>query len=207
LSEELVDPASAAEAKAIQFLQIAVMAAEGVAVLAVARAEVRAARTEADAERLVSSIETTRGAAEPLWPPALDPARQGQLTDKQALTAWAAAQPWRDIDPAAADASRASLDRLRDLDPAAANALDALHRAAATPARPTSSVVPPETGSSTSASARGRAIHSSADAVAASYPAPLTAAAAHTATLRTVAAATPTQVSTTAKPHVTRLGR
>jgi hypothetical protein len=207
LSEELVDPASAAEAKAIQFLQIAVMAAEGVAVLAAARAEARAARTEADAERLVSSIETTRGAAEPLWQPALDPTRQGQLTDKQALTAWAASQPWRDIDSAAADASRGSLDRLRDLDPAAAKALDALHRAGATPAQPTSFVVPPETGSSTSASARGRAIHSSADAVAASYPAPLTIAAAHPATPRTIAVATPPQLSTTVKPRATRFGR
>ena len=207
MSEELVDPASAAEAKAIQFLQIAVMAAEGVAVLAAARAEARAARTEADAERLVSSIETTRGAAEPLWQSALDPARQGQLTDKQALTAWAAAQPWRDIDPAAAKASRASLDRLRTLNPAAADVLDALRSSEAPPVQATSPVVSPLDGSSTVAATRGRVIHSSADAVAASYPKPLTAAAAHTATPRTIAAATPTQVSTTAKPHATRLGR
>jgi hypothetical protein len=207
LSEELVDPASAAEAKAIQFLQIAVMAAEGVAVLAAARAEARAARTEADAERLASSIETTRGAAEPLWRPALDPAQQGQLTDKQALTAWAASQPWRDIDPAAADASRASLDRLRALNPAAADVLDASRSSEAPPAQAMSSVVPPLDGSSTVAATRGSVIHSSADAVAASYPAPLAAATARTATPRTIAAATPTQVSTTVKPHATRFGR
>ena len=180
MSEELVDPASAAEAKAIQFLQIAVMAAEGVAVLATARAEARAARTEAEVERLVSSIETTRGAAEPLWRPALDPARQGQLTAKQALTAWATSQPWRDVDPAASAASRASLDRLRDVDPAATAALDTLHSAGTTAAQPTSSVVSLLTGSSTTAPARGSVIHSSAHAVAVSYPTPLTASAART---------------------------
>ena len=113
MSEELVDPASAAEAKAIQFVQIAVMAAEGIAVLAAARAEARAARAEADAEGLLSSIEATRGTAEGLWQPAIDPARRDQLNDRQALTAWSAAQPWSNVDPSAAEASRAALERLR----------------------------------------------------------------------------------------------
>jgi hypothetical protein len=207
LSEELVDPASAAEAKAIQFLQIAVMAAEGLAVLATARAEARVARTEVEVERLVSSIETTRGAAEPLWRPAVDPALQGQLTEKEALTAWAASQPWSGVDPAAADASRASLVRLRELDPAAADALDALRTNRAAPTEATISVVSPLARSSTAAPKRGRVIHSSAEAVAASYPAPLTTAAAHASAARTIAATTPTQVSAAAKSHTTNLGR
>ena len=145
MSDELVDPASAAEAKAIQFLQIAVMAAEGIAVLAAARAGASAARTEADAGRLLTSVEATRASAEPLWQPALDPARLGQLNDRQALTAWSAAQPWRDVEPAAEAASRASLERLRELQPHAVDAYDALRDEGKAPAQAMRSVVQPLT--------------------------------------------------------------
>jgi hypothetical protein len=211
MSEELVDPASAAEAKAIQFVQIAVMAAEGIAVLATARAEASAARTEADAGRLLTSIEATRASAEPLWRPALDPARLGQLNDRQALTAWSAAQPWRDVEPAAEAASRASLDRLRELQPHAVDAYDALRAQGDGPAHAMRSVVPVLAGAtspSTASTTRGSAIHSAADAVAASYPAPVTTATARAATQAGVSGATrPQPISAAARPNATRSGR
>jgi hypothetical protein len=210
LSEELVDPASAAEAKAIQFLQIAVMAAEGIAVLAAARAEAHAARTEADAEGLVSSIQATRGTAESLWQPAIDPARRGQLNDRQALTAWSAAQPWRDVDPAAAEASRASLERLRELQPAAVESYDALRAKGVAPTQAMRSVVPmlaDGSSSSTAPTTGGSAIHSSADAVAVSFPVPLASATAQRATHPVIDAMQPRQLSAAMKSTPARLGR
>jgi hypothetical protein len=211
MSEELADPVSAAEAKAIQLLQVAVMAAEGVAVLAAARAEARAARTEADAERLLEEIEAARVPAEHLWRPALDPARRGELNDRQALTAWAAAQPWRDVDPTAAEASRASLDRLRELDPVAVRSYDTLQSKGIAPAQAMKSAVSVLAGtapSSTAPAPRGGVIHSASDAVAASYPRPLTGTAARVAPQPGAAgAAARQQLSNVAKPRSTRLGR
>jgi hypothetical protein len=211
MSEELVDPVSAAEAKAIQFLQIAVMAAEGIAVLAAARAEASAARTEADAGRLLTSIEATRATAEPLWQPAIDPARLRQLNDRQALTAWSAAQPWRDAEPAAEAASGASLERLRELQPRAVDAYDALRAAGKGPAQAMRSVVPLLAGAtrpSTASTTRGSAIHSAADAVAVSYPAPLTAAVAGAAAEPGVRGALTRQpLAAAVKPHARRSGR
>jgi len=199
LSEELVDPASAAEAKAIQFLQIAVMAAEGIAALAAARAEARAARTEADADGLLSSIQATRGAAEILWGPTIGPARRGQLNDRQALTAWSAAQ-----------ASRASLERLRELRPAAVEAYDALRAKGIAPTQAMRSVVPMLARSSSSSTAPtigGSAIHSAADAVAVSFPVPLAAATAQSATHPVAGAARPRQLSAATTSTPARLGR
>ena len=210
MSEELVDPASAAEAKAIQFLQIAVMAAEGIAALAAARAEARAARTEADADGLLSSIQATRGAAEILWGPTIGPARRGQLNDRQALTAWSAAQPWSNVDPAAAQASRASLERLRELRPAAVEAYDALRAKGIAPTQAMRSVVPMLARSSSSSTAPtigGSAIHSAADAVAVSFPVPLAAATAQSATHPVAGAARPRQLSAATTSTPARLGR
>ena len=211
MSEELADPVSAAEAKAIQLLQVAVIAAEGVAVLAAARAEARAARTEADAERLLEEIEAARVPAERLWRRAVDPARGGELNDRQALTAWAAAQPWRDVDPNAAEASRASLDRLHELNPVAMGSYDSLRSKGITPTQAMKSAVPVLAGtapSSTAPAPRGGVIHSADDAVAASYPRPLTGTAARVAPQPSASGATPLQqLATVAKPHATRLGR
>jgi hypothetical protein len=211
VSDELADPASAAEAKAIQFMQIAVIAAEGIAVLAAARAETRAARAEADTAQLLSSIQRTRGTAERLWQPALDPARRGRLDERQALTAWSAAQPWRDADPAAAEASRASCERLRELNPAAVDAYDALLAKGATSTQAMRSVVPLLTGdasSSTAPATRGSVVHSAADAVATSFPMPLAAAKAQSPTHPDAAgAALARQLSRVTKPHPVRLGR
>jgi hypothetical protein len=210
LSEELVDPASAAEAKAIQFLQIAVMAVEGIAVLAAARAEARAARTEAEVEGLLGSIQATRGTAESLWQPAIDPALRGQLDDRQALTAWSAAQPWRDVDPAAAEASRVSLERLRELEPAAVDTYDALRAKGIAPTEAMRSVVPllagGSTTSSTAATTGASVIHNPATAVAVSFPVPL-AGTAQAATHPIVGAVPPRRLSTPTKPPAVRLGR
>lgn len=210
MSEELVDPASAAEAKAIQFVQIAVMAAEGIAVLAAARAEARAARAEADAEGLLSSIEATRGTAESLWQQAIDPARRGQLNDRQALTAWSAAQPWSNVDPAAAEASRTSLERLRELQPAAVETYDALRAKGIAPTQAMRSVVSMLARSSSSSTAPtigGSAIHSAADAVAVSFPVSLATATAQRAT-QSVGGAMPSRhLSAASKSQAVRLGR
>lgn len=211
MSGELADPVSAAEAKAIQLLQVAVMAAEGVAVLAAARAEARAARTEADAERLLENIEAARVPAEQLWQPALDPAQRGGLNEGQALTAWAAAQPWRDVDPRAAEASRASLDRLNELNPVAIGSYGTLQSKGIAPTQAMKSAVPLFAGTATSSTApttRGAVIHSASDAIAASYPRPLTGTAARVARQPGATGATARQqVSTAAKPRSTRLGR
>lgn len=211
MSDELADPVSAAEAKAIQLMQVAVMAAEGVAVLAAARAEARAARTEADAERLLEEIEAARVPAECLWEPALDPTRRGELNDRQTLTAWAAAQPWRDVDPTAAQASRASLDRLHELNPVAMGSYDTLRSKGIAPTHAMKSAVPVLAGTATPSTApapRGGVIHSAGDAVAASYPRPLTGIASRVARQPDATRATARQqLSTVAKPRATRLGR
>lgn len=207
MSEDLVDPAAAAESKAIQFVQIAVMAAEGVAVLAAARAEARAAQTEAGAVDVRSSIEAARVPAERLWQPALDATQRGQLNDREALTAWSAAQPWRDVDPIAGKASRASLERLRELNPAAVDHYDVLRSKGIAPAHAMRSVVPLLTGasdSSTASVARGGVVHSTADALAASYPGGLTAPAAHPAGALGTGAPKPRQLTTAVKQHAAR---
>jgi len=202
-----------AESKAIQFVQIAVMAAEGVAVLAAARAEARAAKTEAGAADLLSSIEAARIPAERLWQPALDATQRGQLNDRQALTAWSAAQPWRDVDPAAGEASDASVERLRELNPAAVDHYDVLRSKGIAPEHAMRAVVPLLTADprlSTASATRGGAIHNSADAVAASYPAPLTAPAAHAAAAAPIGVAggvRPQQLAMSAKPLAARPGR
>jgi hypothetical protein len=179
--------------------------------LAAARAETRAARTEADAERLLEEIEAARVPAERLWEPALDPTRRGELNDRQALTAWAAAQPWRDVDPKAAEASSASLNRLHELNPAVTGSYDTVQSEGMAPAQAVQSAVPLLAGTATPSTAqapRGGVIHSPSDAVAASYPRPLTGTAARVATLPGSTGATARQqVSTVAKPHATRLGR
>jgi hypothetical protein len=210
LSEELVDPASAAETKAIQFLQIAVMAAEGIAVLAAARAEARAARTEADAEGLLSSIQKTRGTAESLWQPAIDPARRSQLNDREALTAWSAAQPWSNVDPSAAEASRTSLERLRELQPTAVESYDALRAKGIAPTQAMHSVATMfarSSSSSTASTIGGSAIHSAADAVAVSFPVPLATATARSATRSVGGAMQPRYLSVATKSQAPQLGR
>lgn len=210
MSEDLVDPAAAAESKAIQFVQIAVMAAEGVAVLAAARAEARAARTEAGAADLLSSVEAARVPAERLWQPALDATQRDKLTEPQALTAWSAAQPWRDVDPAARKASDGALERLRALNPAAIDHYDVLRSKGIAPAHAMRAAAPVLTGAtvlSTASVARGGVVHNAADAVAASYPARLTAPAATPAGALGTAAPKSRQLPTATKRYAARSGR
>ncbi|BEP13848.1 hypothetical protein acdb102_21590 [Acidothermaceae bacterium B102] len=103
----------------MQYAQLVIMAAEAVAVIAGARARASAERDQTKAAEITKQIATNHKVAAALWDPVLADQERNSLDVAQTLTAWAAAQAWKETDRAAARASTLAEDRLRDLRPAA----------------------------------------------------------------------------------------
>src|SRR4051812_7609809 len=98
------EPLTAAGGKTVQFVSIAVMAAEAYAQTAARRAEAKAEKDQEQANAIRADLAARRGLAQAEWAPLLDPQTYGETTVLDAGRAWASAQAWRP-DPEAEQAT------------------------------------------------------------------------------------------------------
>src|SRR5438132_451754 len=119
MTEMHPDPIGDSGQKAAQYAQILVMAAEALAVISAARARAAAERDQHQADAIATDLAVNHKVAADLWQPVLADHKRDKLDVAQTLTAWSAAQAWRERSPYAERASDLAEDRLRDLRPAA----------------------------------------------------------------------------------------
>ncbi len=141
MSSQFPDPIAEAGEKASQYVTLAVMAAEAVAVIATAKARATGSNDEKITAALNTELDTSRAVAAALWAPALDDEQRGRMDASQALAAWAATQAWRP-EAEAETASNAAEERLRELRPAAMDRYDAYRTEGMDPVQAMRNVVP-----------------------------------------------------------------
>lgn len=142
MTEMHPDPIGDSGQKTAQYVQLVVMAAEALAVIAGARARQSAERDEAKAADIAGQLAVNHKAAQGLWEPVLADHKRGKLDVAQTLTAWSATQAWRESDPAAKRASSLAEDRLRETRPAAMMRYDELRSQGLDPVAAMRQVVP-----------------------------------------------------------------
>ena len=139
--EHAEDPVGHASSKIVQYVSLATMAAEALAQRAQQRAAIAAATDERATAALRAQHTGARTAARLQWQIVLNPRRGTDLSLADAGLAWAASQPWRELDPEAALAGDRALERMRELRPdvmarfdrltnAGVDQVEAMHRVA-----------------------------------------------------------------------------
>jgi len=115
--EHAEDPVGHASSKIVQYVSLATMAAEALAQRSQQRAAAAAATNEKATAALRAQQTGARNAARLQWQPVLDQRRGADVSLGDAGLAWAASQPWREVDPEGAMAGERALERMRELRP------------------------------------------------------------------------------------------
>ena len=142
MTEVHPDPIGDSGQKAAQYVQLLAMAAEALAVIAGARARAAAERDQAKADSINDQLLVNHKVAADLWQPVLADHKRDKLDVAQTLTAWSAAQAWRETDPDADRASNLAEERLHDLRPSAMTRYDDLRNEGLDPVTAMRQVVP-----------------------------------------------------------------